>query len=664
MTLTRQIHLDFHSSEHIQNIGESFDKNAFQNALLEAKVTSINLFAKCHHSWSYYPTKIGHTHPHLNFDLLGSQIEACQAIGIKTFVYFAVGWSANDAENHPEWCARNKEGSFIIHGDLSDSMNNEKAKPLPHFYWKFLCLNNAYHDLIYSQIKELCDSYIVDGFWFDIYQVHRLCYCENCRVSMTTSGVDMDNSASVEAFNASLIKQHCKAINALIKDKLPQAEVFFNGTTALDTGANFRHKMYEYNTIQDLEDLPTTWGGYDKLPMQAKFFLNAGFPITAMSGKFHTDWGEFGGFKHPHALKYEAAAMIASGANCNFGDQLHPNGVLDSTTYENIAYAFDYVEQIEAYGINGKPISKLGIWRSFDQDCDEGLSKMLLEAHIDFDIANFSKDLCQYEILVFPSKTKLSDAETVKVKQFIQSGGSVIALAQSFLNFTENNISQDFGIKYLANSSCDSDYTLIKDSLYPIFVNTPFLNYKAAIRVEPTTEVEVLADIFEPYFNRTSEQYCSHQKTPFKETKADHPAIVKSKNNIFIAHELDSMYHKYGARIHRELFINCLNLLYKSPMIEVDLPSAARINLLHQENEQRFVLHILYSTPIRRGIASVIEDFVSLSNIKVSFNFPKEIHAVTLIPDQQNLAISKNQSKQLVTIPKFEMHCALVFHYL
>ena len=123
--------------------------------------------------------------------------------------------------------------------------------------------------------------------------------------------------------------------------------------------------------------------------------------------------------------------------------------------------------------------------------------------HIDFDIANFSKDLCQYEILVFPSKIKLSDAEIVKVKKFIQSGGSVIALAQKFLNFTENNISQDFGIKYLADSSCDSDYTLIKKNLYPIFVTTPFLNYKAAIKVEPTTEVEVLADIFEPYFNRT-----------------------------------------------------------------------------------------------------------------------------------------------------------------
>ena len=111
--------------------------------------------------------------------------------------------------------------------------------------------------------------------------------------------------------------------------------------------------MYEHNTQHDLEDLPTTWGGYDKLPVRAKLFANTGTPMVAMSGKFHTSWGEFGGFKHPDALRYEAAAMIAFGVACNFGDQLHPLGEMEMDTYRNIGEAFEYVEQIEAYGIGG-----------------------------------------------------------------------------------------------------------------------------------------------------------------------------------------------------------------------------------------------------------------------------------------------------------------------
>lgn len=26
--------------------------------------------------------------------------------------YFTIGWSATDAEDHPEWCVRNKDGSL------------------------------------------------------------------------------------------------------------------------------------------------------------------------------------------------------------------------------------------------------------------------------------------------------------------------------------------------------------------------------------------------------------------------------------------------------------------------------------------------------------------------------------------------------------------------
>ena len=662
MTLTRQIHLDFHCSEHIKGIGECFDEKSFQACLKKAKVSSINLFAKCHHSWSYYPTKIGKVHPHLNFDLLGQQIKASQEIGLKTFIYFTMGWSANDAEDHPDWCARNKDGSFIIHSPIEAGESENTT--LPYYHWKFMCVNSGYHQLIYDQIKELCELYTVDGFWFDIYQVHRKCFCPTCLESMESMGYDVDNPNDVESHNAYQIKAHCNALNQLIHQYMPEAKVFYNGTTALDEGSNFRHRMYEHNTIQDLEDLPTTWGGYDKLPMQAKYFLNAGYPITAMSGKFHTAWGEFGGFKHPDALKYEAAAMVASGANCNFGDQLHPNGIMDTSTYENIGHAFDYVEQIEAYGIGGKPISRLGLWRSFDQDCDEGLSKMLLEKQIDFDVANFSEDFSEYEVLIFPSQSKLSEEEILKVRGFIKSGGSVITLSKSLLNFVEGGISTDFGVEYLGDSKFDCDYTLIKETLYPIFVKTPFLNYYPAIRVKATESIEVLADVFEPYFNRTSEHYCSHQKTPFKETKATYPAIIKRGNCLFIAHELDVMYHKYGARIHRDLFNNCLNLLYKNPMLKVVLPSTARINLLHQENQKCFALHLLYSSPIRRGMASVIEDNVPLKNIQVAFQFPETIDSVTLIPDHQNLNISKNNSSCIVTIPEFKTHCILLFHYL
>jgi S-formylglutathione hydrolase FrmB len=88
---TRQVHLDFHTSEEIADIGSHFSKAQFQKALRVGRVDHINVFAKGHHGWSYYPTEVGRMHPHLDFDLLGQQLEACHEMGIVCPIYFTVG---------------------------------------------------------------------------------------------------------------------------------------------------------------------------------------------------------------------------------------------------------------------------------------------------------------------------------------------------------------------------------------------------------------------------------------------------------------------------------------------------------------------------------------------------------------------------------------------
>ena len=108
---SRQVHLDFHTSEHIPGVGAGFSRANFQDALKLGRVNSITVFAKCHHSWSYYPTRVGMRHPTLERDLLGEWIEASHEVGVRAPVYYTVGWSATDAELHPEWVARHRDGS-------------------------------------------------------------------------------------------------------------------------------------------------------------------------------------------------------------------------------------------------------------------------------------------------------------------------------------------------------------------------------------------------------------------------------------------------------------------------------------------------------------------------------------------------------------------------
>ncbi len=107
----RHIHLDFHTSPHIENIGGAFDKKQWQEALRAGHVNSINCFAKGHHGWSYHPTEVGKAHPHLQINLLREQIDACHEIDIKAPIYISAGIDNVASHEHPEWREVNADGA-------------------------------------------------------------------------------------------------------------------------------------------------------------------------------------------------------------------------------------------------------------------------------------------------------------------------------------------------------------------------------------------------------------------------------------------------------------------------------------------------------------------------------------------------------------------------
>ncbi len=658
----RQVHLDFHTSEHLFDIGNKFSKEQFQSTLKLAHVDAVNLFAKCHHSWSYYPTVVGRMHPNLSFDLLGAQIEACREIGIKVQIYYTFGWSANDADAHPDWCARARDGSFLTNGSREAESNG--TDPLPNFYWKFLCPNTGYHEHILEQLEEICLRYSPDGFWFDIYQAQRHCFCEACQLAMREQRVNSDDHLAVEVFNANNMKRHCVAIRELLRKHHPTAQVFFNGTTSIETGVNFRQRMYENNTVQDLEDLPTVWGGYDKLPLQSKYFLQSGYKISAMSGKFHTAWGEFGGFKHPEALRYEAASMVAWGAACNFGDQLHPSGLMDQATYENIGVAYSYVEKIEEYGIGGVPVSRLGLWRSFSEAHDEGLAKILLEAQMNFEVANLTEDLNNYCVIIVPGAACLLDEDADRLNAYARNGGYLVVLGAGVFAPDQKTVLIDIGADYLGDAKFDCDYLVVREPYNSGIAASPFLNYKASRRFLAHPQTAVLSTLREPYFSRTHEQYCSHQNTPYSTEEAEHSGIIRKGNVIYIAPELDWMYLKHGSRLHRDLLVNILLELPINTMVTTAMPSAGRMAFLHQEQKHRYIAHFLYAPPMQRGECEIIEDMPPLYDVPLRFELPQSVTSAKLVPGGASLPISWEGSLGSVTIPKFSCHCAVVLQYV
>src|SRR6185369_5176798 len=85
----RQIHLDFHTSPWIGDVGVDFDAREFARTMKKAHVDSVTVFAKCHHGHLYYETDRPERHPGLKRGarLLEQQVEALHREGIRAPIY-------------------------------------------------------------------------------------------------------------------------------------------------------------------------------------------------------------------------------------------------------------------------------------------------------------------------------------------------------------------------------------------------------------------------------------------------------------------------------------------------------------------------------------------------------------------------------------------------
>jgi len=493
----------------------------------------------------------------------------------------------------------------------------------------------------------------VDGIFFDINFVPT-CFCAACREGMRREGLNPENPADADAYNTRKWRRFAEACRAVLHEHHPDATCFFNG------GANvFRPQFHDCHTHFELEDLPTTWGGYDKFPPRAKYFARTGKPYLAMSGKFHTSWGEFGGFKRPEALRYEAAAMVAFGARCSFGDQMHPSGKMDPATYRLIGHAYRYIERIEKWCFDTEETTRLGVFVPSDEKSFQGVAQALMEKQLDFDIARPDDDLSRYDAVILPDAVPLDEGLAERLNAFAAAGGGLLVTGRSGLEAGGRGFVLNVGADHIGPALYENDYVRVGSALGKGLVRSPVLCYHPAERVAPT-DGETLAAVHEPYFDRTYAHYCSHRNTPPRPRRARHPAAVRRGTVVYLAHPVFRMYHEFGAPFHRDYAVNALRLVYPRPVLEVEMPSAGRVHLVRRPGENCCVLHLLYAPPLRRGVASVIEDVPPLRRVKVCLRLPEAVRRATLEPQGRALPLRREGDEVRLTVPRVEGHQMVV----
>lgn len=626
---TRQVHLDFHTSEHIPDVGSEFDSETFARTFREAHVNSVTIFAKCHHGMCYYPTKVGIQHPALNGrDLLGEMIEALHREGIRCPIYTTLAWEEDIARRYPAWRQMKKDGSFANRETLTD------RKTVAPGLWKF---NNWIHpdfmDYTEAHLREVLDAYEVDGIFFDIFTFHKeACWSEASVAFRERHGLMGDDPVTQRRFIAAAQDHFASRFTPLVREKHPEASVFYNADYDLraDRGSGSRH-LGKYVTHFELESLPSGFWGYQHFPRQARGVLLQELPWLGMTGRFQKMWGDFGGIKPQAALEFECFRSQALGGGNSIGDQLPPRGRLEPAAYRLIGNVYRQCAEAEAFYEGSEPFARVGVipaQATASEDVasaslsDEGVLMMLAESHYEAAMVDAETDLETFELLVLPDAAIIEPTLRDRVQSFHQKGGKLLISHASGFDSEGRWALPWLGLEPGAEIELYPSYWSARRAFWPEASDSDFVIYAPGrLPVISGGDWKPLIERKLPYFKRNDVKYCSHFQTPPRPEVESEAAALEAERVIWFGDPVFREYRQTGNKACYEAVIRSVERLIGPPLVSGDLPKTVQV--IPRRKGADLLLTLLHYIPQRKALdIDVIDTAHQFAGYQISFRKP------------------------------------------
>jgi Hypothetical glycosyl hydrolase 6 len=607
--ISRKIHCDFHTGGFVKGIGKNFDPEVYAKTLKENGLNSITLFAKGHHGYAYYNTKVGTRHPGLDFDLMKAQIEACHKHGITAWVYFSI--------NIDEMYGTTVEGE----GEVDNKYQSVDSFPTTQYV----------KDYTWPMIIECVRDYEIDGFWFDFPGNDEF-------VSETIDLIRSYRSDIIIANNHQFYKPH----EELAKQDVLEIEAWMH-----------RQSLY-------------------RLPYIARY-AHGSIPMTAMTTRFWTGWGDFGGFADESLLHYETAVCLANGCGITIGDQLHPYGAFNQEAYKSMSKAMHLAERVEPYVFGAKLVPYVAYLRpntsmnsvqaNEAMESNERASSVLVDAGIHFTVIDMNNSLDPYKVVIVQNPADLPETYIHKLEAYVKTGGKLMVEG-----LPGERLQKLAGIKLDKDVKSQPAFIRIDPTVMPDPIPTDIYSRENVQFVKSLDESKTFASIVLP-MNFGTDHKISHRQSPPMEDVSDYPAITMRSLGegtiVFFAFPVFTDYAVSGNSQNRKIFKSTFNRIVEpgDRLVEVKAPVNIEVSVFEQPN--RTMVHLIHGGQGRR--ASNFEDPImdETSIVKGAIvTMPEDlVKGKTIRFAEKDGVISGVQYKNglaEILIPEFSIYTALV----
>lgn len=627
-------HFDFHATENDKNLGEHFNADLLDTFLLRTRPDYVQIDSKGHPGFSSYPTKIGYSANSFVQDPMRIWRDITTKHNIPLYVHYSGLWDSKAISENIEWARINANGT-------KDSI-------------KAAYFSDYSDSLLIPQIKEMIDTYGIDGVWVD----------GDC----WSTAPDY----SQEVVQGFLKKTEMKKVPREPTDSLYKEWIDYNRWAYRKYMKHYVDELHQYDSgfqiasnwayssvmpekvevdVDFLSGDVSPQNGVYSSAFQARCLALQGKPWDLMAWGF-VPIDFMGGIHSPKSLvqiQQEAAEVMAMGGGFQVYHQQNRDASFRTIDTDAMAELAKFCRERQPYCQNADVIPQIGIWYSLEgwkkdntgvygwSSNMEGLTNILLDGQHSVEILmdhQLTEHLEQYAMILIPEWDAFDEKLKEKLLTYVDSGGNVLVVGAKSVKQFESLLAVTFKGE---------------DTTSQIIIGDKDLGGIAGIKTQwqPVTANSGTKEIGHVYDQRDYRYITEHPV-----------ATINDYGNGKIAAlyiDISTAYNTYRNPVFNNLVDQVLQELVPDPTLRVE--GSSRVHVVLGKNKSNVLVHLINSAGEHFNKKVLAYNELSPTPpLTVHLKVEQEPKSVWLQPMNKELDFSYKENRIEVQVPPVNIH--------